>query len=193
MRFAKTLIAASLLMCTAAIAADGNAILGNQQGTVLVNQGEEFVTAGEAQALKAGDRVMVMEGGAAEITFADGCVLPLAPGSMAVVPAASTCAGAVATVEQIGPSYAQAIGAPRDVRCEDEDGTNNDFDSDGDDDCCQANDFLGSLDKDDVDSCPVAAYWAAGNRGAGWVFGAWAAGIAVGLTDGNYSVRPVSP
>jgi len=175
MCLAKTLIAASLLLATAAIASDGTATLGNQQGTVLVNQGEEFVTAGEAQALRAGDRVLVMEGGAAEITFADGCVLPLASGSMAVVPEASTCAGTVATVEQIGPSYAQAVGAPRDARCEDDDDSNNDFDNDGESDC------------------PAAAYWGANNRGAGWVYGAWTAGIAWALIEGDYSIRPVSP
>lgn len=193
MRMTHTLIAASLLLSTAAFAADGTATLGNQQGTVLVNQGEEFVTATEAQALKAGDRVMVMEGGSAEITFADGCVLPLAPGSMAVVPAASTCAGTVASVEQIGPTYAAAIGDPRDVRCEDNDATNNDFDTDGDDDCCQANDFTNSLENNDEASCPAPPYWAANNRGAGWVFGAWTAGIAWALIEGDYSIRPASP
>ena len=83
-----------------------------QQGTVLVNQGDEFVTALPAQALKAGDRVLVMEGGSAELTFTDGCVLPLEEGSMLDVPAVSTCAGTVANVQSIGPSYAQAVGAP---------------------------------------------------------------------------------
>jgi hypothetical protein len=107
-----TLIAASLF-ATSAFAADSVATLGGQQGTVLVNQGEEFITASEAQALVPGDRVMVMEGGSAVITFTDGCALALEAGSLVVVPAASTCSGAVAAVETIGPSYAQAVGAPR--------------------------------------------------------------------------------
>ena len=77
-----------------------------------MNQGEVFTTAAEGQALKAGDRVMVMEGGSAEITFADGCVLPLVSGSLVDVPEISTCAGAVANVQNIGPSYAQAVGSP---------------------------------------------------------------------------------
>jgi hypothetical protein len=110
------LIAASLL-ATSALAAEtaveSVATLSGQEGTVLVNQGEQFITATEAQALNAGDRVMVMEGGNAEITFADGCLLPLASGSMIEVPAVSTCAGTVANVVSIGPSYAQAVGAPR--------------------------------------------------------------------------------
>ncbi|WP_146910505.1 hypothetical protein [Arenimonas daejeonensis] len=97
-------------MASSAFAAESVATLSSQQGTVLVNQGEEFVTAADAQALQAGDRVMVMEGGNATITFADGCAFPLASGSLVEVPAVSTCAGAVATVQQVGPSYAQAVG-----------------------------------------------------------------------------------
>jgi hypothetical protein len=106
-----TLIAASLL-ATSAFAADRIATLNGQQGTVLVNQSEEFVTAAESQALLAGDRVMVMEGGSALVTFTDGCVLALEAGSLLEVPALSTCSGAVANVQTIGPSYAQAVGAP---------------------------------------------------------------------------------
>jgi hypothetical protein len=182
MRFTKTILAASLLLSSTAFAAEGAATLSNQQGTVLVNQGEEFVTATEAQALKAGDRVMVMEGGSAQVTFGNGCVLPLAAGSMVVVSDGSDCAGSVAAVQQIGPTYAQAVGAPRDERCDDEDETNNDFDNDG------------------TDDCPVAAYvdgsatgWTANNRGAGWIFGTWTAGIAYALIEGDYSINPVSP
>lgn len=102
------------LMASTAIAADAPApvaTLTSQEGTVLVNTGEEFVTAADAQALNAGDRVMVMEGGVAVITFADGCALPLAAGSLVEVPAVSTCAGTVANVQKVGPSYAQAVGS----------------------------------------------------------------------------------
>lgn len=99
------------LIAAPAFAAEPAASLSAQEGTVLVNQGEQFITATEAQVLNAGDRVMVMEGGAAEITFTDGCVLPLAAGSMVEVPALSTCAGNVANVQNIGPSYAQAVGS----------------------------------------------------------------------------------
>lgn len=113
-----TRIAAALalsLLANVALAAETEVVsvatISQQEGTVLVNQGEEFVTAADAQALNAGDRVMVMEGGSAVITFADGCALPLVAGSMVAVPAVSTCAGAVASVERIGPSYAQAVGA----------------------------------------------------------------------------------
>lgn len=107
----RTVLIAAALVAAPAFAADSAATLSAQQGTVLVNQGDEFVTATESQALLAGDRVMVMEGGSAEITFADGCVLPLASGSLVDVPAVSTCAGAVANVQNVGPSYAQAVGS----------------------------------------------------------------------------------
>ncbi|HEU0152049.1 MAG TPA: hypothetical protein VFQ84_01760 [Arenimonas sp.] len=107
----RTALILSALVAAPAFAADSVATLSAQQGTVLVNQGDEFITATDAQALLAGDRVMVMEGGSAEITFADGCVLPLVSGSLVDVPATSTCAGAVASVQNIGPSYAQAVGS----------------------------------------------------------------------------------
>ena len=110
----RTALILSALLAAPAFAQDPApaASLTAQQGTVLVNQGDEFVTATEAQVLNPGDRVMVMEGGSAELTFTDGCVLPLEAGSMLEVPALSTCNGAVANVQNIGPSYAQAVGAP---------------------------------------------------------------------------------
>lgn len=106
-------ILAALVLAAPAFAADDSvAVLSAQTGTVLVNQGEEFITASDAQPLMAGDRVMVMEGGSAQLTFLDGCVLPVESGSLLDVPATSTCAGTVASVQAIGPSYAQAVGAP---------------------------------------------------------------------------------
>lgn len=113
-----TALIAAALMATTAAAADKApqdvAKLSAQEGTVLVNQGEQFVTASASQMLAAGDRVLVMEGGSAKITFNDGCAMSLASGSMVAIPAKSTCAGAVASVESIGPSYAQAVGAEED-------------------------------------------------------------------------------
>jgi hypothetical protein len=107
----------ALMLCLASAPAFAEepapvASLSTQEGTVLVNTGDAFVTATESQALNAGDRVMVMEGGTATVVFADGCVLALESGSIVDVPASSTCAGSVASVQQIGPSYAQAVGAP---------------------------------------------------------------------------------
>ena len=86
------------------------ATIAQQDGTVMVNQGEVFATAADQQALQAGDRVMVMEGASATLVFADGCELPLAEGSLLEVGAASPCAGDVAQVQSVGASYAQAVG-----------------------------------------------------------------------------------
>lgn len=83
------------------------ATLANADGVVLVNQGKQFVTAHIGQQLVAGHRVMVMQGGQASLRFADGCVLPLASGSMAVVPAISTCAGGNANIVSVGAQSAQ--------------------------------------------------------------------------------------
>lgn len=102
---------AATLLAGSTFAADPVATLTTQEGTVLVNQGEEFTTAAEGQALQAGDRVMLMEGASATLTFADGCALPLEAGSLLEVPAVSTCAGTVASVQKIGPTYAQAVGS----------------------------------------------------------------------------------
>ena len=103
--FVLSLVAAPAFAAQAPVAT-----LAQQQGTVMVNQGEVFTTAAEQQGLQAGDRVMVMEGGHATLVFADGCELPVAAGSLLEVPAASPCAGQVAQVQSIGPSYAQAVG-----------------------------------------------------------------------------------
>jgi hypothetical protein len=100
---------ASLLAVGSASAAE-LATLSEIEGTALVNQGEEFVTATEAQVLLPGDQVMVMEGGKARIQFADGCVFPIESGSLVVVPEQSTCAGAVAKTQRVGAQYAQAVG-----------------------------------------------------------------------------------
>src|SRR5687768_10133053 len=101
---------AAALLAGPVLAAESVGSLSAQEGTVLVNQGEEFITAADAQSLNPGDRVMVMTGGSAAITFADGCVLPVEAGTLMVIPSQSTCAGAVVTKQAVGASYAQAVG-----------------------------------------------------------------------------------
>jgi len=98
------------LFAGSAVAATPVATLESTKGNVLVNQGEEFVTAQPGVALASGDRVMVMVGAEAVVQFADGCALPLTGGSITTVPAASTCGGAMAQTEQVGQMYAQAVG-----------------------------------------------------------------------------------
>ena len=81
MKSTLTTLAAGLVLAFAApaFAADSVATLSAQQGTVLVNQGDEIITATEAQPLQAGDRVMVMEGGRAEITAGRGSFIESFP------------------------------------------------------------------------------------------------------------------
>lgn len=112
-RVMKTTASLSLLaafFAGSALAAEPVASLDGIEGTVLVNQGEKFITAEPGMSLASGDRILIMVGGKASLTFTDGCSLPLSAGSMTTVPAASTCAGAVAQAEHVGPMFAQAIG-----------------------------------------------------------------------------------
>ena len=79
-----------------ASAAEPYATLRSAEGTVMVNQGERYVTAAAGMTLSPGDRVMVMAGSKAEIRFGDGCSLPLGANVVTSIPAQSTCAGGVA-------------------------------------------------------------------------------------------------
>lgn len=95
------------LFAASASAASSVATLGPIHGVVLVNQGKEFVSAQPGQALVVGDRVLALQGGQASLRFADGCVLPLASGSLLTVPAKSTCAGGDANITRVSPLNAQ--------------------------------------------------------------------------------------
>ena len=98
---------AGLLSATAS-AAPSVATLGRTEGVVLVNQGKQFVSASAGQLLVAGDRVLVLQGGQASLRFGDGCVLPVASGSLLTVPVKSTCAGGIANVSRVAAQTAQA-------------------------------------------------------------------------------------
>ena len=52
------------------------------KGTVMVSNGTQFVTAKPGQALKAGDRVMILPGASASLNYADGHSAALPTGSM---------------------------------------------------------------------------------------------------------------
>lgn len=153
------------LASSAGFAAQPAATLASAQGSVLVNQGKQFVSAQSGQLLAVGDRVMVMEGASASLRFADGCVLPLASGSLAVVQ--STCNAA--DVARVSPVSAQAVGG-EERDCDDDgifDSQDNDIDGDG---------VLNSDDKHN--SCRS-------NAGI-WIVGGLAAvGAAVMISDGD--------
>lgn len=80
-------------------------------GPVQVNQGEQFLPLRAGQTVDEGDRVMALRSGTATLTFKDGCTLTIEPESIIVVPAVSTCAGGVVTVQATAPAGSQAVGA----------------------------------------------------------------------------------
>ena len=108
--FAFTLLA--FLSSGSILAAPSSATLVDAQGSVLVNQGKQFVSAQGGQLLAKGDRIMVMEGGAASLTFANGCVLNLKSGSLLVVSDENACN--TAAVSKVAPNTAQAVGVDDD-------------------------------------------------------------------------------
>jgi hypothetical protein len=88
----KVIVAASvglLLMGQTAMAAEG-ARLGGVQGSVLVNQNGRYVPVTSSTVLKAGDRVMAMDG-SATVTYGSGCSVAISARSMATI--GDTCAG----------------------------------------------------------------------------------------------------
>ncbi len=94
--------------------------LSSSQGTVLVNDGSHFVTARPGQILKPGDRVMVMQGGTATLTYADGSKAAVPSGSLYSV---NSVPQAGLPVKKIGRMYAQAVGDTDDrKKCRDKDG-----------------------------------------------------------------------
>jgi hypothetical protein len=97
------------LMCVAtqASAAASVAQLDSIKGSVMVNQGGQYVPVSSATALKAGDRVVAMNG-QAKVSFADGCVVNVAPQAMVTLGAASPCAASASLVK--GSEPAQMFG-----------------------------------------------------------------------------------
>lgn len=121
MRF--SLIALGLTLTAGSAFAQPVATLSGIKGSVMVNHGKQFVTADAGQLLVVGDRVMVMEGGNAKLSYADGCVQDLPAGSLAVVQ--GTCSDASLT--RLAALNAQAVGGERDC---DDDGIDDSQDSD---------------------------------------------------------------
>ena len=107
-----TLGLVTLLASGSVLAAPSSASLVDTQGSVLVNQGKQFVSAQAGQLLANGDRVMVMEGGTASLAFTNGCVLNLESGSMLVVSDETACN--IANVSKVAPNTAQAVGVDED-------------------------------------------------------------------------------
>lgn len=95
----KLIVAASVgLLLTGQVAmAAGGASLNGVQGTVLVNQNGRYVPVTSETVLKAGDRVMAMDG-SATVSYGNGCSVAVSARSMATVGDAATCAGGSSNV-----------------------------------------------------------------------------------------------
>ena len=103
----KTVLIAALLAVSAGAAAADSAIkVSVDKGSVLVNQGKQFVSATAGQSVSPGDRVMVMAGGKATLTYPNGCRATVPAGSMVDVNAHCTTASA----KKVGSMYAAAVG-----------------------------------------------------------------------------------
>lgn len=88
------------LVTTVAFAADPVANVTKNSGQVMVShEGGAFQPVATNQPLVPGDRVMVGEGGSVVVTFSDGCQMSVKAGTIATVPANSTCAGADVATE----------------------------------------------------------------------------------------------
>lgn len=117
MRFAPRMISFVLAthliagLGTVANAAEPIGTLARITGTAIVNQGADYVTGREGMSLAEGDRLLVLEGGSAVVTFADGCERTVADNELLIVPAVSTCAAGPAVADgayQVAPYQAVA-------------------------------------------------------------------------------------
>ena len=101
----KVLLGATLITTSYAAAAS-DALLTSVTGTALMNQGGSYVTAAAENELNAGDRLMVMEGGSAVVTYADGCAFTVTDSEVLTIGKQSTCAGDQAAAEDTGTQFA---------------------------------------------------------------------------------------
>jgi hypothetical protein len=62
------------------------------QGDLTINQGQGFQPVNNRVDAKVGDSVMVGPGGAATLTYEDGCTVSVAPGSVTTIAPISPCA-----------------------------------------------------------------------------------------------------
>jgi hypothetical protein len=67
------------------------ATLSGVQGSVMVNPGSGYYLTTGPTNLKPGDVVMLNPGGSAQLTFPDGCIVPLQAGTVITVGATSPC------------------------------------------------------------------------------------------------------
>lgn len=93
--FRKLLLAASvsLIGASAAVAAPASlASLSSAQGSVLIERSGKYLPASSVSSLRAGDRVVAMRGGKANLSYADGCQVSVEARTSHTV-GASACGG----------------------------------------------------------------------------------------------------
>lgn len=103
---------ALMALSSVSMAASPVATLKVENGSVLVNQGKQFVSAQPGQLLVDGNRVMVMEGGTAKVQYANGCVVDLQSGSLLVVSDENSCA--TDNIATLSSNTAQVVGVDDD-------------------------------------------------------------------------------
>jgi uncharacterized protein YycO len=95
-------LAAAAALCVAGQASAKDVAAAAQltgvSGSVMIQQGGKMVSATNASALRAGDRVVAMNGAKASVKFADGCVVQLTASNMVTIGAKSPCASGAGLV-----------------------------------------------------------------------------------------------
>lgn len=81
------------------------------EGSAVVSQGAQYVKAYEGMPLNAGDRLMVMDGGKAILSFKDGCQYTVGDNEILTVGATSACAAQGAGSYKVEPRSAVAQNA----------------------------------------------------------------------------------
>jgi hypothetical protein len=107
MRILGASLALALPLGTAG-ATESGATLSRLEGFGVVSQGAQYVPAHEGMALREGDRFMVLEGGNAIVTFADGCRYSLADNEVLTIGTTDTCAAGTFGSHKIAPYSAVA-------------------------------------------------------------------------------------
>ncbi|MGB8144138.1 MAG: hypothetical protein WCF05_02980 [Chromatiaceae bacterium] len=175
-----------------AVAADQSpvATVVRVDGTAVVSQDARYVPARQGMNLKEGDRLMVLEGGSAILTFTDGCQYELGQMAMLAVQGISTCAANGVGVYKVDPKTAVADGAVPKPKLAAIGGNGKKARSKAQcdaaaknanpNDDCDCEERRNNSDKDD-DCPPVAAIGGgAAVAGAGTAGGLGAAGLAAG-------------
>ena len=108
MKLTKSIVGAAVLGASS-VAVASDAVLSSVTGTALVNQGDAFVTAQAQSELNVGDRLMVLEGGEAVVTYADGCDYTLTDNQVLTIGETSSCTSGQAAAESAGTMSA-AVG-----------------------------------------------------------------------------------